>query len=71
MEYGGIYLLFYLIMSDNLVIASKIREFAKKQEVNVSSGFAEGLSKTVEEIITKAIERVKANSRKTLRSYDL
>jgi hypothetical protein len=58
-------------MSDNLIVNSKVREFAKKEDINVSSDFGEGLSKVAEGLIIKAIERVKANGRKTLRGYDL
>ncbi|MCK4729857.1 MAG: DUF1931 domain-containing protein [Candidatus Aenigmarchaeota archaeon] len=54
-----------------LVVQSKIKEFAKQSDVNVGSDFSEGLSKMVEEAITKAVNRSKANGRKTLRSYDL
>ena len=68
---GGFIYYFIEIMSDSLVVNSKVREFAKKEDINVSSDFGEGLSKVVEDVITKAIERVKANGRKTLRSYDL
>ena len=60
-----------IIMSEMLVVQSKVKEFAKQSEVNVGSDFSEGLSKMVEEAITKAVNRSKANGRKTLRSYDL
>ncbi len=66
-----IYTLISIIMGEMLVVQSKIKEYAKQSDVNVGSDFAEGLSKMVEEAITKAVNRSKANGRKTLRSYDL
>jgi len=66
-----IYTLISTIMGEMLVVQSKVKEYAKQSDVNVGSDFSEGLSKMVEEAITKAINRSKANGRKTLRSYDL
>lgn len=54
-----------------MVVQSKVREVAKKADVNMSGDFVDALSKKVEEIINQAIKRAKANGRKTIRSYDL
>lgn len=56
-------------MGDSLVVRSKIKEYAK--DMNVSGDFADALSKEVEHIITRAIERAKANKRSTIQPRDL
>lgn len=56
-------------MSDLLVVRAKIKDVAK--DVNVASDFADALSKKVEELIEGAVERAKANSRKTIQPKDL
>lgn len=58
-------------MAEMLVVQSKIKEVAKKHDVNVSGDFADSLSKKVEGMICDAVNRAKANGRKTLRGYDL
>lgn len=52
-----------------LVVKSKIKEYA--QDLNVSSDFAEALDKELEALIKKAVERAKANGRKTIQARDL
>jgi histone H3/H4 len=52
-----------------LVVKTQIREFIK--EMNVSNDFLIGVEKELEEIIKKAIERAKANNRRTLYARDL
>lgn len=52
-----------------LVVKSKIKEIVK--EVNVSGDFAEALDKVVEELVGKAVERAKANGRRTVQARDL
>ena len=56
-------------MADLLVVRSKIKDVAKG--VNVSSDFAEELSKEVEKLIKRAVERAKANKRGTVKPRDL
>ena len=56
-------------MSDLLVVRTKIKDVAK--DVNVASDFADALSKKVEELIEAAVERAKANNRKTIQPKDL
>jgi histone H3/H4 len=58
-------------MAEMLVVQSKIKEVARKMDINMSGDFAEVLSKKVEEAIKEAANRAKANGRKTLRGYDL
>ena len=58
-------------MAEILVVGSKVKEFAKKGDVNVAGDFVEGLSKEVEAIIEKAVERAKSNGRKTVRALDI
>jgi len=58
-------------MVEILVVQSKIKDVARKMDVNMSGDFAEVLSKKVEAMIKEAGNRAKANGRKTLRGYDL
>jgi len=58
-------------MGDVLVVQSKVREVVKNADVNMSGDFVDALSKKVEEMIKQAINRAKANGRKTIRGYDL
>lgn len=59
-----------------IIVKSKIREIVKKldEEGNVKNVAEEvelGLENKVEEVLKKAIERAKANQRRTLLSRDL
>jgi len=56
-------------MADSLVVRSKIKEFVK--DMNVSGDFADALSKKVETLIKEAMERAKANGRRTVQARDL
>jgi len=56
-------------MTDSLVIRSKIKNYIK--DMNVSGDFTEALSKKCEQLIKDAIERAKANGRRTVQSRDL
>ncbi len=59
-------------MSDVLVVSSKVRKYVKeKSQFNTSAEFIEALSKQVESICLNAIERAKANKRKTVKERDL
>jgi len=58
-----------LKMTDSLVIRSKIKNYIK--DMNVSGDFTEALSKKCEQLIKDAIERAKANGRRTVQSRDL
>jgi len=56
-------------MSELLVVRSKIKDVAKG--VNVSGDFADALSKEVEKLVARAVERAKANKRGTIKPRDL
>ncbi len=59
-------------MSDVLVVASKIKKYAKeKGQVNTSSSTMEALSQKVMQIVDKGIENAKADGRKTLMDRDI
>ena len=58
-------------MGDMLVVQSKVKEAAKREGVNVAGDFADALSVKVEAMVKEAVNRAKANGRKTIRGYDL
>ncbi len=53
------------------VVASKIKEIVKKENMNMASDFAEALSGKVEELVKAAVKRAQGNGRKTVRAVDL
>ncbi|MBM3247770.1 DUF1931 domain-containing protein [Candidatus Pacearchaeota archaeon] len=53
----------------SLIVKAQIKEHAK--DLNVAGDFAEALDKEVATLIAKAVERAKANGRKTIQSRDL
>ncbi|MEX1177839.1 MAG: hypothetical protein WEB09_05210 [Nitriliruptor sp.] len=55
----------------NVVVASKIREAVKAQDVRMSSEFVDAVNQHVNELIAKAAERAKDNKRGTVRPGDL
>lgn len=58
-------------MSDVLVVASKIKQLIKeKSELNTSASAIEALSKIVEREVLLAIERARADGRKTVMDRD-
>jgi len=57
-------------MGDVLVVASKVKETVKKSGCNTSGDFITALSACCEECVKKAVERAKANGRKTVQSRD-
>lgn len=52
-----------------LIVVSNIKKVAKN--INVASDVPEALNKKIEQIIKEAIQRAKANSRKTLQGKDI
>ena len=56
-------------MSELLVVRSKIKDYAKG--MNVAGDVANALSKKVEQILAEAVERAKANKRKTVMKQDI
>lgn len=58
-------------MSEVLVVASKVKALIKKQsDMNTSSSVMDALSKIVEREVSRAIERAKADKRKTVMDRD-
>lgn len=55
----------------SLVVASKVRQFVRSKDVNMSSEVIDALNGVIAELITKAVGRTQANGRKTLRPADL
>ena len=58
-------------MADALVVGSKVKEAVKKEKLNMSGEFIDGMSAVVAELVKKAAARCKANGRKTVRSCDI
>ncbi len=59
-------------MADILVVSSKIKKFIReKSEFNTSAEFLQALSQRVEKLALEAIERAKADKRKTVKERDL
>lgn len=59
-------------MADVLVVTSKVKKFVReKSGFNTSAELVEGLSQEVEKLCLAAIERAKADGRKTVKGRDL
>jgi len=59
-------------MADVLVVTSKVKKFIReKSGFNTSAELVEGLSQEVEKICLTAIERARADGRKTVKGRDL
>jgi histone H3/H4 len=58
-------------MTELLVVQSKVKEVISKHDMNSSGDLADALSVVVEKKLAKAVERAKANGRKTVRPEDL
>ncbi|HEY4486047.1 MAG TPA: histone-like protein [Nitrospiria bacterium] len=59
-------------MADILVVASKVKKFVKeKTGMSVSAEILELISKKVEQLCLDAVEKAKADGRKTIKSRDL
>lgn len=59
-------------MADVLVVASKVKKFVReKSGMNTSAEVLEGLSQKVEQICIEAIEKARADGRKTVKARDL
>ena len=54
-----------------LVVASKVRQFVRGKDVNMSSEVIGALNSVVQELLAKAVKRTTENKRKTLRPQDL
>ena len=58
-------------MSDSYIVKSKLREYAKSKDMNVSAEADEALNSAVEELLSKAVTRAEGNSRKTIKGRDI
>lgn len=58
-------------MAEMLVVKSKVRDYAKKKKVSFGGDAADALSKEVERLMDRAIERAKANRRSTVKGRDI
>ncbi len=59
-------------MADILVVASKVKKFIReKSGLSTSAEILEGLSQKVEQLCLEAIEKAKADGRKTVKGRDL
>jgi histone H3/H4 len=58
-------------VAEILVVQSKIREMIKADGCSTSADAVEALSHEVTRIIKKAVERTKANGRKTVKGSDI
>ena len=59
-------------MAESLVVTSKVKGIVKDAGLRTSGGFITGLSDRVNQIVTAAIEKVKAEGKKkTLQLEDL
>lgn len=53
------------------VVTSKVKALIKKHKMNTAGDFVKGLDKELENLVSKAAGRAKANGRKTVRAGDL
>lgn len=58
-------------MSEIIVVQSKVREMIKAEGCSTSADAVDALSNEVSRIIKKAVERTKANGRKTVKGSDI
>jgi len=59
-------------MSENLVVASKVKAYIKKNaDMNTSASVMEALSRKVEQEIHQAVENAKRDRRRTVMDRDI
>ena len=58
-------------MAEILVVQSKVREMIKGKGCSTSADAIDALSAEVTRVINKAVERTKANGRKTVKGSDI
>lgn len=56
---------------DVLVVKSKVKEYIKGKDCNTASDLYDALSEEVKALLDKAVDRTKANGRKTVQSKDI
>ncbi len=57
-------------MGELLVVSSKVKDAVKSKGLNTAGDAPEGLNKVVQMLLDRAIDRAKANGRKTVRAVD-
>ena len=57
-------------MGDMLIVASKLKESIKGQDMNTAGDAINGLNARVSEMVKMAVQRAKENGRKTVRAVD-
>lgn len=60
-------------MADPIVIESRVKAYVRsiEPEFNVGGDLAEAVNKVVEVVLKQAVERTKANGRKTVQGRDV
>jgi len=58
-------------MADSLVVASKVKEKISAAGFNMAGDFPDALSTHVDGEVSRAVDRAKANGRKTVRPEDI
>ena len=58
-------------MADSLVVTSKVKEYIKSKGCQTSADAVDALDKKVKALLDEAVQRVKSNSRATVKPYDL
>jgi histone H3/H4 len=58
-------------MADVLVVKSKVRAYTKKKKMNLGGDAVVQLTKEVKRLLDRAVERAKANGRKTVKARDI
>ena len=56
---------------DSLIVASKVREYIKSENLMTSGELLEALSEAVYGVLDKAMGRTRDNKRSTVRAHDL
>lgn len=56
---------------DTFVVASKVKSYVRGKDLMASSELSEALSRRVQELLDRAIERCNGNGRRTVRPHDL
>ena len=56
---------------DSLIVASKVREYIKSENLMTSGELLESLSDSVYEVLDAAMARTRGNKRSTVRACDL
>ncbi len=55
----------------NVVVASKVREAVRSQDIRMSSDFVGAMNDEVNDLIVRAVARAKSNNRGTVRPGDI